>query len=376
MKILLIAKQTETSDGWGTLARTTAVGLAERGHTVEILCQKNDPLLAITQHAELPSPLLLISNPFTLPFVAWQIWRRIRAFRPDIIHVLTEPYALAFPFIPRASRHPWVLTGCGTYTILPLAKRPLMRILRAVYKDVDHVLAISHYTKKRILEAVRGYSHGFSEALGRKISVYTLGIEPVEHVPAPTARTEKRILFVGEVKPRKGILEIIEACGKFKQRSEVPFRLDVAGMFSKNEYTSLLKDRVAALGLEQEVCFRGRVSEEELAQLYADADLFMMLSFPCGVHFEGYGLVFLEANARGVPVIGPNDSGCIDAIADGRSGFTVDPKNPDAVAEKMEQVLLRNAIDSDACRAWAKEHSVARQAEETEVLYRKALNRV
>ncbi len=366
MKILLVAQHVKPSDGWGTLARTTALGLRDRGHDVTILLQKPEPSFPVAQIAGLPSPLFLLSYPLLLPVAIWRIWRAIRAVKPDLVHVLTEPYALPLTLVP--GRGPWVLTACGTYSVLPFFSRPWAGLWRRACRDTRHVLAISSYTKRRVLED----SGPLRPVLEPKTSVYTLGIEWPATQPARAAHPEKRLLFVGGVKERKGVREIVEACGAFRRMSDVPFLLEIIGFIPDNAYTGALRERVSALGLEREVAFRGHVSARELLQAYADADLFLMLSIAEGVHFEGYGLVFLEANAFGVPVIGPDGSGCTDVIAPGKSGYLVNPRDPEAVAAAMHKALS-GSVDPEACRQWAREHSVARQAEETEALYRAAL---
>jgi glycosyltransferase involved in cell wall biosynthesis len=369
MRVLIIAQHAEPSDGWGTLARTTALGLTAAGHEVEILLQKRSADLAVPQVTGLLPPLELLRNPLCILFTAWKIALRIRNVKPDIIHVLAEPYALAFPFIPRRLRHPWVFTGCGTYTILPFAKTFTGMLMRRVYRDTDYVLAISDYTQRRILSEIETRAPAIYDVVAKKMSVYTLGIEWPQNSPERRSYEEKRLVFVGGVKERKGIREIIEACGTFKGSSSVPFHIDIIGSIPDNAYTKALKCRVQELSLETNITFRGHITEEELLQSYANADCFLMLSIPHEMHFEGYGLVFLEANAFGVPVIGPNDSGCTNAIADGRSGFIVPPKEPDAVAAALKNILEDGIIHADECIAWAKEHSVERQTKETEAIY-------
>lgn len=369
MKILLIAQHAEPSDGWGTLTRTTALGLSQRGHEVFLLLQKPTESLPLPQCRGLPSPLALLSQPLLLLCAAWKIRRTLQSVRPDLVHVLTEPYVLTLPlFFPRKGP-PWVLTCCGTYAILPLRKWWTRVLFQRAYAKVCGVLAISTYTKWRVLEELAQQAGDVQKRVAAKIQVYTLGIEWPENLPPRVSHPEKRILFVGGVKERKGVLEIIEACGQLRRHSSMSFRLDIIGSLSECAYTQHLSQRVQELSLGDCVHVRGHVSQKELAQAYADADVFIMLSLPHGGHFEGYGLVFLEANARGIPVIGPNGSGCTDVIIDGRTGFLVDPLRPEQVTEKLRSILEQGAIDPDACREWAREHSVDRQARETEEFY-------
>jgi phosphatidylinositol alpha-1,6-mannosyltransferase len=84
------------------------------------------------------------------------------------------------------------------------------------------------------------------------------------------------------------------------------------------------------------IVFAGAVSEDELVEHYALGDVFVMPNrrLPDG-DTEGFGLVFLEANACGLPVIAGSDGGSIDAVRDGVNGLLVDGHSVDAIAKAM-----------------------------------------
>ncbi|NOS67643.1 MAG: glycosyltransferase family 4 protein [Candidatus Peribacteraceae bacterium] len=370
MRILALAQCLTPNDGWGTCSGNTVRGLIGRGHEVLTLVQTVDPSLPFPQRPVLPAPLTLLRNPL-------QIWKTVRTldaaikeYKPDIVHFMNEPYAFALSIMSLWRRLPCTaITACGTYSVLPLADRSTRWLMRRAYARLDHVFAISRYTEFRVGKELESQSPALAEKVRKKMVVWTLGIVQPPLPPPRTPGTEKRLVFVGGVKPRKGVHEVIEACGHFKKISSVPFHLSVIGAAPPGKYMDALRTRVKALGLDGAVTFRGHITDGELSQAYADADCFLMLSISHGHHFEGFGLVFLEANARGVPAIGPRDSGCENAIEDGRSGYLVHPQNPDEVAERLRWVLEENRIKPDECRAWVAEHSVERQAEEAEVVY-------
>ena len=375
MKILLVASHIAPTEGWGTEALTSVRGLRARGHEVQVLVHRRYGGDECVQHVLLPDPFLMLR-----PSLAWlralRATRRVvRRWQPDIVHVTTEPYAVAlaavFPAARSGSR--LVLTANGTYSIVPLASWKTRRLMKAAYRRCSRVLAVSHYTHNRLSAYLSGLDPRLSAEVQGKLSVLSLGIELPQRRPLRRTHEEKQLLFVGGVKPRKGVMEVIEACSVFRRLSPTPFHLHIMGSAPETWYTRMLRARVTELGLSSVVTFHGQVSDETLAQAYVDADLFLMLSRSAGLHFEGYGLVFLEANARGVPVIGPFDSGCTDAIADGRSGYTVDPTNPGEVVTRMRWILEEGRIPSEACRAWATEHSIWRQAEGLEHAYTDAL---
>lgn len=98
-----------------------------------------------------------------------------------------------------------------------------------------------------------------------------------------------------------------------------------------------------------------------------------MLSKTDGIYFEGFGLVFLEANAHGIPVIGSRDSGCAEAIDEGKSGYVVDAFDQKMIVERMHWVLDEKRIDRAECRRWAEFHSISKQVDQIEMCYRSVL---
>lgn len=84
-----------------------------------------------------------------------------------------------------------------------------------------------------------------------------------------------------------------------------------------------------------DICrFVGRISDEELVDHYRMADVFVMPSTG-----EGFGIVFLEAAASGVPAIGGSRDGSVDPLADGRIGEIVDPNGPEALLNVLVPTL-------------------------------------
>lgn len=94
-------------------------------------------------------------------------------------------------------------------------------------------------------------------------------------------------------------------------------------------------ERLAAeRGVAPRVHFAGRVSDSELIDYYRLADVFVMPSAN-----EGFGIVFLEAAAAGLPVIGGDRDGSIDALGEGAAGATVPPGDPAALAGAIGSAL-------------------------------------
>ncbi len=102
-------------------------------------------------------------------------------------------------------------------------------------------------------------------------------------------------------------------------------------------------------GVRDHVVFLGLVPEEDLPDIYALSDVFVMPSRQnLAIHsVEGFGLVYLEASASGKPVIGGRSGGVPDAVVDGVTGLLVDPVDPDDIANALCTLLSRPELSRE-----------------------------
>jgi len=115
--------------------------------------------------------------------------------------------------------------------------------------------------------------------------------------------------------------------------------------------------RLGALAVELEVAvtFLGRVSDEELVSLYRLADLFVMPS-----RNEGFGFVFIEALACGVPVVAGGVDGSVEALDGGRLGLLIDPLDVSAIAKAITDSLSGRTNPSLRDAGWLRNEVVTR----------------
>lgn len=153
------------------------------------------------------------------------------------------------------------------------------------------------------------------------------------------------VLFLGRLVPRKGSEALVQAVAKLAQRSDLPpFRLVVCGT---GQLRGQLEQLIQAQGLEQVVELAGFVEEAEKPRYYASADIAI---FP-SVGGESFGIVLLEAMANGrTAVLGGDNPGYRSVLA-AREELLFDPKNVDAIADKLEDFLV-NADKREQAAAW------------------------
>ena len=173
-------------------------------------------------------------------------------------------------------------------------------------------------------------------------------VEPgTERVATGPRRVESVIalLSVGAVVPRKGYDVLVAALARLKH---LPWRLVIAGDCGRSvdTFRRLVAD-IAALGLSDRVQLAGTVTAEELASLYAAADLFVLPS-----RFEGYGMAYAEAIAHGVPVIGTN-AGAIPETVPADAGVLVPPDDVDILAATLQR-LMDNPAERERLAAGAR----------------------
>ncbi len=179
-----------------------------------------------------------------------------------------------------------------------------------------------------------------------KSEIVSLGINPDSvHVLSPGLDREKynilsssnrsdskKILCVGNYVPRKGIIYAIEA---FSQIERQNFTLHLVGNRKNNSsYYNQLKNAVEKLKLTECVVFHDGSDQENIKQLYASADIFVLPSFK-----ETFGIVFLEAMHYGLPIITTNVSAMPELIEEGKNGFLVPLADSQALAEAISTLI-------------------------------------
>ena len=153
--------------------------------------------------------------------------------------------------------------------------------------------------------------------------------------PAPAALGSQddrpRLLNVGALVPRKGHDVLLRALAAV---SDLFWGLNCVGAVDRDpDWSGTLLRLRDELGLRERVSFSGVLSRRELDRRYAQADLFVLAS-----RFEGYGMVFGEALARGVPILATR-SGALPETVPPAAGVLVRPDDPAALAEALRGLL-------------------------------------
>ena len=332
MNLLAAVASLDPADGWGAYALGLLGGLTSLGVRCTVLAARHARASGLPGVKVIPclsSPLGALDRP---PAIAWNAGQLLRhAKGADLLHFMVEPYATAsVPFrLP-----PTCITIHGTYAVAPFNGRLHTRMLyRAALRRARAVVCVSRFTRDRLLGQV---------ALDNVTVIQNgHGVRPED--PRAVAETGKIqgqpiLLGVGALKPRKGYHVALEAVAKL--RGQFPdLRYYLVGDTSDKGYVARLREQIAALCLESHAVITGPVSDAELATFYRQADLFLLTPVNAGTAFEGFGIVYLEANAYGLPVVGSWGCGAEEAIEDGVTGLLAPQHDVDAIALCAARIL-------------------------------------
>ncbi len=206
----------------------------------------------------------------------------------------------------------------------------------------DAIVAVSNFTRQALIDLM--------DVPSEKIELITNGVDlnkfqPGSVDPALVERyglESKRVLLtVGRLIPRKGFDTTIRALPTILKRCPNVHYLIVGS----GPYEEELRSLTASLDVTEHVTFTGRIPDDELAAHYHTSDLFLMPNRELSDHdTEGFGLVFLEANACGRAVIGGRAGGVVEAVRDKQNGLLVDGTKTDEVAAAVIRLLTDDAL--------------------------------
>lgn len=213
-------------------------------------------------------------------------------------------------------------------------------LLHRIGEETDVITYLGEYFRVRVSRALS------TRAAARMLRLAP-GVDAARFSPDPAARQAVReryglagrpvVVCVSRLVARKGQDTLIRAWPEVLR--QVPgAALVVVGGGPHRAALHRLSERI---GVSPHITFTGSVPADELPAHYAAGDVFAM---PCrtrrgGLDVEGLGIVYLEASAAGLPVIGGDSGGAPDAIAEGESGYVVPGRDVAALAARVTELL-------------------------------------
>lgn len=332
MKILLIARTISVKEGQGRYAFSMIEELSKKNKLIILAYELegkekfiNNPNIEIRQ-----IPDLYTLNNFIGP-IKYFFQTLKFSFKVDLVHILTDfpYYILFFPF-SWLNVKPFFITFHGTYGVRYLDNGWKKFFLKIAYKKAKKIICVSSFTKKEILKRVK-LSNTVVINNGVDYNKWQINQSVSKFL-------DKSILGVGALKERKGyhisILAIAEVIKKYQN-----LKYYIVGDQSDKNYFNYLKNLIKEHHLENNIIFLENISDQHLIKFYYQADLFLLTPVNVGSKFEGFGLVYLEAGACGIPTIGTYDCGAEEVIENGVNGLLVPQNNTEKTAEAILKIL-------------------------------------
>ena len=341
VRILMITRSFPPREGGGgNHAYGIARGLSTLGHKMIILAppgvktkefdrQQNFPVIRI------PGGNMKILRVIPTLFTALWVLRR---YKIEMLFLITwasfGPIGLLFK---KVFNIPYCILAFGADTILHPRIRWQKRVRMWTLSHLELAVANSHFTAQRLARLGVDESRIRVIPPGTDFGKVNLNVSVRDVVEKHNLIGQRVILTISRLSLHKGHDVVIKAMPIVLRH--VPDAVYI--IVGRGPAEPYLRSIVEKEGLKEKVLFAGFVPDSALRKYYLVSDLFIMVSREIqdiGT-VEGFGIVFLEANACLKPVIGSTAGGIRDAILDGITGFLVDPLNHDAVAEAIIRVL-------------------------------------
>jgi glycosyltransferase involved in cell wall biosynthesis len=282
--------------------------------------------------------IFLKENPKNKPVFAGSNWK---------IHVLGYgPFwrSVGFWFAPKADIY---IFNTPRLPMFFKPKRSLVIILDfAYYVYTANSFSFKNYINKKLLfvlnklslmraSKIISISNATKDECSRifgtnkdNIEVIYPGFRNICDVPSQEIDIDKPyVLFVGIVKERKNVYNLVAAFIESKKNDSINHKLVIVGK-TGGEYLNRIMDLIRRSGMEDEIIFVGRINDNELSYIYKNADVFVFPSI-----IEGFGMPVLEAMACGIPVITSAGSSLSEVAGD--AALKVDPLNVGEISKAI-----------------------------------------
>lgn len=366
-------------NGAARFAERLAAGLVQRGHDVHVVAPN-------TAYRRTPARTEVIEGePMTLhrlPAVRWLphdwlrfIWpwrskhyarKVLDAVQPDIVHIQSH-----------------IVIGRGLARIADQRGIPVVATNHVMAENIlDHtampdfinriVLKFAWADAKRTFDMTRAVTTPTRKAadfLERTIDIsgvvpISCGIDRRNYTPVIAPRTKNRILFVGRLTGEKHVDVVLRALAKLDPALDAHF--DIAGGGDQRKALEALAHQ---LGIQDRVTFHGRVTDEELRELYSRSSVFAIASIA-----ELQSIVTMEAMASALPVVGADAVALPHLVHDGENGYLFRPGDVDDLADKLTRVLTAPPAEYERMQRASLDgvavHDINRTLDTFEALYR------
>lgn len=346
MRIAYVVPELHKNGGIQEFAKSIYAQLRGK-FDIQILDWKNDlslPVKGILRYSPPKIGDLLYSNLFSKHFK-----EKYKATdRADLIHFWHPDPAMAF------LDKKYIVT-CHGMEILPANTKGFRKILYpGVLNNALLIHANSNYTKNLIIKLFN--------IPPRKIKVINPPIDYVKFAKAERKIAKNKVIIgtLTRFNRRKNVPNTIKALNILKEKYNLDFKYYLVGDGVEKRRILSELDRA-----KFEWQYFGEISDDEkINHFYPSLDVFVLPPLDLPNDIEGFGIVYLEANTCGVPVVAARTGGVPDAVREGVSGVFTDPTNPGDIATKILELIENREKYERSTKEWTEKFDIKKIAKE------------
>lgn len=270
----------------------------------------------------------------------WRIYRTAKGEKAEILQVgQVLPVGTAVYLLTRLKRRwKYIVYSHGMDITMPQKRRFKRFLLRKILHNAAKVVTVSSFTRNELVKLGVARDKIVMVSPGVKVfelfdDTKTIALETVHRYDLVGRRV---LLSVGRLVERKGHDVVLRALPEVVRH--FPNLLYV--VVGSGPYLETLKNLAIKLRLEHNVLFAGSVTDKQKITWYELCEVFIMTPKRLSNDdVEGFGIVYLEANALGRPVIASDSGGVSEAVINGSNGFLIEPENVARTAEAIISLL-------------------------------------
>jgi len=268
-------------------------------------------------------------------FHIFPIIKKIKEIDPDIVHCQSvfSPYSLATIIVKY--KYKVILTVLGIieqekHFLWQSKNQTFHRILfsrleKFIYRHIPNLITPTPY--------VSGVVQRLTYPINPKIYLIPIGVDEV-YFDIENNEKDGRLLFVGVLEPRKGVLDLIKAIEKIKRPT---VELHIVGKIKSQRYFREISNYIQKKDLSGNIFIKGMIDEEALKREYGKCSIFILPSYE-----ESFGIVLLEAMAAGKPVIATRVGGIPYVVDHGKTGYLVEKGDIKELMNRIVDLLQNN----------------------------------
>lgn len=276
-----------------------------------------------------------------LPHLIWRTYRWAKPEQFDLIHAVDWPHIMASAYLNRFKDIPFAATIYGTEVLLaPDAKQIRYLVGDNIFTSPLRIFAISEFARSLLLDRCKNVKpenvvvtppgvafERFAKPQGDYDFRQRFSIPDGNHI----------ILTVSRLDERKGHGTVLKALARLSSELKRKTTYVIAGAGKNRSYIAKLRWLAGKSGVY--VIFMGEVDQEQLPSLYAGSTVFCMTGEPHPEKVEGFGLVYLEAAAAGLPAIASRIGGVPEVVIHDKTGLLIKPQDIDGLAAALTIIL-------------------------------------